>query len=190
MDYTENKDTQDDTQDDIIDHFDFSLKKKKKKKVTETISKETSNDYDYIYLLERIFGNLREKYPSILSTKKLIVPPPQLVPISSKKTMISNFTDIIRIINRTVEHVQSYFITELNTNCNIDSMSRLIIRGKYVQKHIESIFKKYMIEYVHCESCNKYNTSLLKDQITRLYFIKCNMCNSTKTVDHIKMCKY
>jgi translation initiation factor 2 subunit 2 len=69
-------------------------------------------------------------------------------------------------------------------------MSRLIIRGKYVQKHIESIFKKYMIEYVHCESCNKYNTSLLKDQITRLYFIKCNMCNSTKTVDHIKMCKY
>jgi translation initiation factor 2 beta subunit (eIF-2beta)/eIF-5 len=28
-----------------------------------------------------------------------------------------------------------------------------------------SSIKKYMIEYVHCESCNKYNTSLLKDQM-------------------------
>ena len=177
-----------DKADEDLKEFDLTLKKKKKKKpLCQDIYKkeEEEDDFDYVFLLERIFGNLREKHPSLTSNKKLIVPPPQLVPISSKKTMISNFIDIIRIINRSIEHVQSYFISELNTNCNIDSMNRLIIKGKYVQKHIESIFKKYMTEYVHCDSCNKYNTSLIKDQITRLYFIKCNLCTSTKSVEAI-----
>jgi len=205
----ENKDGKEDL--DIID-FDLSLKKKKKKKVknladqddqdkeeshltsfpifSESFSegkdgKEDTYEYDYVFLLERVFSNLREKNPS-LSNKKLIVPPPQLLSLSSKKTMIVNFIDIIKIINRTIEHVQSYFIAELNTNCNVDSLNRLIIKGKYNQRHIESIFKKYMIHYVYCDSCKKYNTSLVKDQITRLSFIKCDICNSTKSVDPIK----
>ncbi len=179
--------------DDDLNQFNLSLKKKKKreKKVKdekdEKDEKETvDDDYDYTFLLERVFGNLRQNHPTLSSHKKLVVPPPQVISLSSKKTMIGNFYDIVRILDRSIDHIQTFFMSELNTNCNIDSMSRMIIKGKYIQKQIESIFKKYINEYVLCSSCNKSNTSLIKDPITRIYFLKCEVCNSSKSVQTIK----
>lgn len=176
-----------------LEQFDLSLKKKKKKKVKEIDDKNDKNDssseieydYDYVYLLDRIFTNIRENNPSLQIHKKIVIPPPQLVGLS-KKTMICNFSSILEIINRSIEHVKSYFISELNTNCNIDSMNRMIIKGKFIQRQIESIFKKYITEYVICDSCKKLDTILIKDQITRIYFLKCNVCNSTRSVQVIK----
>jgi len=179
-----------------LEQFDLSLKKKKKKKVKEIEEIDEKNDnnssqevieYDYVYLLDRIFTNIRENNPSLQTHKKTVIPPPQLVGLSSnKKTMICNFSSILSIINRSIEHAQSYFISELNTNCNIDSMNRMIIKGKFTQRQIESIFKKYITEYVICDSCKKLDTILIKDQITRIYFLKCNVCNSNRSVQVIK----
>jgi len=179
-----------------LEQFNLSLKKKKKKKIynennennenKEIDEKDEKQEYDYTYLLERLYTNLRQNNPNIINNKKLVIPPPSVIGISSKKTLVSNFFDIIRIINRNIEHVQSFFISELNSNCNIDSLSRLIIKGKYSQRQVESIFKKYITDYVICDSCNKSNTYLLKDQITRLYFLNCETCKSTKSVQPIK----
>ncbi len=178
-----------------LDQFNLSLKKKKKKKIYNENNKNNEidekdekqeYDYDYTHLLERLYTNLRHNNSNIINNKKLVIPPPSVIALSSKKTLVSNFFEIIRIINRNIEHVQSFFITELNSNCNIDSLSRLIIKGKYSQRQVESIFKKYITDYVICDSCKKSNTYLLKDQITRLYFLNCDSCKSTKSVQPIK----
>lgn len=174
--------------------FDLSLKKKKKKKVEKDNKNEDEKgdekgdekeEYDYVFLLERIYGNLRSKHPTLCVNKKLVIPPPQVLSLSSKKTMISNFNEIISIINRQIEHVQSFFISELSTNCNIDSMSRMIIKGKFSQKQLESIFRKYINMYVLCDSCNKHNTTLIRDSLTRIYFLKCDVCLSQRSVEVI-----
>ncbi len=100
--------------------------------------------------------------------------------------MISNFNDIVKIINRQIEHVHSFFVTELKAVCSIDSMCRMIIKGKFGQRQIKSIFRKYIDDYVICNSCNKPNTTLIKDSITRIYFLKCEICLSSRSVDTIK----
>jgi len=180
-----------------LSQFDLSLKKKKKKKVVKEEKGDEKGDekddekgnekedYDYVFLLERIYGNLRSKHPTLSVHKKLVIPPPQVLSLSSKKTMLSNFNEIVSIINRQTEHVQSFFISELSTNCNIDSMSRMIIKGKFSQKQVESIFRKYINMYVLCDSCNKHNTTLIRDSITRIYFLKCDVCLSQRSVEVI-----
>lgn len=178
-----------------LEQFNLCLKKKKKKKLLvkeeqeddiKDIKTEEDKEYDYTFLLERLYTQLRLNNPMIINHKKLVIPPPSVIALSSKKTLLANFKEIIRLINRNIEHVQSFFISELNTNCNIDSLSRLIIKGKYSQRQVESIFKKYIEEYVICKSCKKHYTILLKDQITRLYFLSCESCKSSKSVEPIK----
>ena len=177
-------------EEEYMETFNLSLKKKKKKiKEKDQIEEkdEVDEEYNYVYLLNRIFSNIRENNPYFQLYKKLVIPPPQLIGLSSnKKTMICNFSTIVSIINRSIDHVKFYFFSELNAKGSIDSMNRLIIKGKFVQRQIESIFKKYINEYVICDSCKKSDTILTKDQVTRIYFMKCNICNSSRSVESLK----
>lgn len=75
---------------------------------------------------------------------------------------------------------------ELGTEGSIDGNQRLMIRGKYLPKYIESLLRKYVVEYVTCEMCRSANTDLIKDQSSRLHFCKCRDCGSSRSVAVIK----
>eukprot|EP00455_Lapot_gusevi_P034682 TRINITY_DN3832_c0_g4_i2.p1 TRINITY_DN3832_c0_g4~~TRINITY_DN3832_c0_g4_i2.p1 ORF type:complete len:255 (-),score=97.73 TRINITY_DN3832_c0_g4_i2:132-842(-) len=186
--------------------FDLALKKKKKKKkttktteeVTETPvegTEETSEatpwadsdrDYDYTELLDRVFSLLREKNPNLAVRKRHVMPPPQLVRVGTRKTMWANFSQMAALMHRQPEHVFSFFMSELATEGSIDANLRLIIKGRYVPKQIESLLKKYIVEYVTCHNCRNPETTLSRDSVTRLYFLKCESCGSTRSVAPIK----
>ena len=51
-----------------------------------------------------------------------------------------------------------------------------------LQNQIESIFKKYICNYVSCHMCQTHDTILIKDQITRIYFLQCDLCGSKRSV--------
>ena len=53
-------------------------------------------------------------------------------------------------------------MAELGTEGSIDGNQRLVIRGKYVPKYIESLLRKYIVEYVTCKMCRSANTTLTK----------------------------
>ena len=53
-------------------------------------------------------------------------------------------------------------------------------------KQIESLLKKYIVEYVTCHMCRSPGTVLSRDSVTRLYFVKCETCKSTRSVAPIK----
>jgi translation initiation factor 2 subunit 2 len=195
IDDLNNKDIRDDED---LAQFDLSLKKKKKKKkVTEDDKKieksydekDENNkeeyvfeDYDYVYLLDRFYTVLREKNPSLAVRKRQVIPPPILHGLG-KKTMWSNFAVVVGILKRSIEHVQSYINYELSTDSSIDGNSRLIIKGKFSSKNLEPVLRKYILAYVSCSMCKSHETSLVKDPITRVCFIKCDTCKSTKSVD-------
>lgn len=142
-------------------------------------------DYDYVHLLDRFYTVLREKNPSLACRKRQVIPPPILHSVG-KKTMWSNFAVIVGILKRTVDHVQSYINYELSTDSSIDGNMRLIIKGKYSSKNLEPVLKKYIIEYVSCSGCKSHETSLIKDPITRVSFIKCDTCKSSRSINAIK----
>ncbi len=183
-------------QDSDLNQFDLSLKKKKKKKKTpdpvpsqddEKHSSEfDDSEYDYTYLLDRIYSSLREKNPALFCRTKKVIPVPNVLASGSKKSMWVNFSQTLQVIHRQPEHLQAYVISELNTQTSIDSNIRLIIRGKFSTKNIQSILQKYIIEYVTCKNCSCIETLLSKDPITRLYYMDCEICGSSKSVPNIK----
>lgn len=142
--------------------------------------------YTYDNMLDRIVDLLHTNNPALVEKKKRNIKPPQMQMMSSKKCMWVNFQEICTMMQRSPDHVYAFFMAELGTEGSIDGNQRLIIRGKYVPKYIESLLRKYVVEYVTCEMCRSPNTDLKKDGASRLYFCHCLDCGSSRSVAPIR----
>jgi len=195
--------------DDDLGDLDFSKKKKKKKKIisldggTDDIQGEeieegggddtsgnlwadSDRDYTYDELLTRVFDIMREKNPDIMAgeKKKFVMRPPQVLRIGTRKTSFANFSDICRLLHRQPKHVLAFLLSELGTSGSVDGNNQLIIKGKYTQKQIENVLRRYIKEYVTCHTCRSRETILQKD--TRIFFLQCETCGSRCSVASIK----
>lgn len=196
--------------DDDFGDLDFTKKKKKKKKVVtmgggvDDVQGEdngdlglgdeitgsswvgTDRDYTYDELLTRVFEIMREKNPDIMAgeKKKFVMRPPQVLRVGTRKTSFANFSDICRLLHRQPKHVLAFLLSELGTSGSVDGNNQLIIRGKYTQKQIENVLRRYIKEYVTCHTCRSRETILQKD--TRLFFLQCETCGSRCSVASIK----
>ena len=108
-----------------------------------------------------------------MARKRYKLKPPQIMRISTKKVYVGELSEICETIKRKPDHVYQYFITELGTTGSTDGAGRLIFKGTFVPKKIESLLKKYIGEYVTCKMCKSPDTDLLKEQASR--FIFCSM---------------
>lgn len=142
--------------------------------------------YTYEELLDRVVNVLQANNPELVVKKRRNIKPPQLTLLSSKKTLWINFQEICSMMQRPPDHVYQFFMAELGTEGSIDGNQRLVIRGKYVPKYIESLLRKYVVEYVTCQMCRSPNTDLEKDSGSRLYFCKCRDCGSSRSVAQIR----
>ncbi len=111
---------------------------------------DPQRDYTYLELLERVFALLRDKNPNLTVRKRHVMPPPQLVRVGTRRTMWANFAQICQLMHRSLDHMMSFLLAELGTEGSIDGNQRLIIKGRFQPKQIESLLKKYIIEYVTC----------------------------------------
>jgi len=194
------------------DNFDLELdfskakkKKKKKKDLDELMAKadekqedkenvdensvqwmSTDRDYTYEELLNRVFEIMRDKNPDMVAGKKqkFVMKPPQVVRIGTKKTSFANFTEICKTLHRQPKHLLDFLLAELGTSGSVDGNSQLIIKGRFQQKQIENVLRRYIKEYVTCHTCRSPDTILQKD--TRLFFLQCETCGSRCSVASIK----
>ena len=141
-------------------------------------------DYTYTDLLDRVVTILTSNNPE--EKKRRTMQPPKLNKLGTKKTLWINFQEICTILQRPPEHVFQFFMAELGTDGSIDGNQRLVIKGKFVPKFIESLLKKYIVEYVTCQMCRSPNTELTKDSSTRLQFCTCKDCGSSRSVAAIR----
>jgi len=187
-----------DTQvDELAAEFDLSLKKKKKKK-KKVVAEPTENEataaetkganltYTYQELLERAMRQIQENNPELTEKKRYVMKPPQLMRVGTKKTLWVNFQEICKMLKRNPDHVFQFFMAELGTEGSIDGNHRLVIRGKYVPKYIESLLRKYISEYISCQMCRSPETTLTRDSVSRLYFVHCQNCGSSRSVAPIR----
>lgn len=58
----------------------------------------SDRDYEYKELLQRVFAFIKEKNPDIISgeKKRLVMRPPQVLRVGTKKTSFANFLDICK----------------------------------------------------------------------------------------------
>ncbi|KAL7471051.1 hypothetical protein ACHAXS_011327 [Conticribra weissflogii] len=139
-------------------------------------------DYTYDDMLDRIMATIHAQNPELIEKKRRTMKPPQLTRVGTKKTLWVNFQEICTMMQRSPQHVFQFFMAELGTEGSIDGNQRLVIRGKYVPKYIESLLRKYIVEYVTCQMCRSPNTELTRDSGSRLHFIQCRDCGSSRSV--------
>ncbi|GAO18092.1 hypothetical protein UVI_02059740 [Ustilaginoidea virens] len=141
----------------------------------------------YSLLLQRFFHQLSQKNPdhTLSGTKSFKIPPPQCMREGNRKTVFANIAEICKRMKRTEDHLTAYLFAELGTNGSVDGSRRLVIKGRFQQKQIEGMVRKYIIEYVTCKTCKSPDTELSKGE-NRLYFVTCNNCGSRRSVTAIK----
>ena len=144
--------------------------------------------YQYDDLLERVHSLIEERNPALGVSKGSTIKlrPPQVERVGSKKVAFSNFAEICNLIHRNQDHVFQFFLAELGTTGSITADEQLVLRGRYTQRHMESLLRKYITEYVQCEMCRSTNTEFNRDSSTRLYEFGCLNCGATKTVHSIR----
>merc|ERR1711879_176816 len=89
-------------------------------------------------------------------------------------------------MNRMPDHVIQFVLTEFGTEGSIAGDGQLILRGRYLPKHAESLLRKYIKEFVTCEMCKSANTNLSRDSSTRLFMVSCKNCGASRTAASIE----
>ena len=100
----------------------------------------------YDLLLVRFFDLLAQKNPDHASSgsRSYKIPPPQCLREGNKKTIFANLAEICKRMKRTDEHVTSYLFAELGTSGSVDGSRRLVIKGRFQQKQIENVLRRYI----------------------------------------------
>lgn len=143
----------------------------------------------YELLLSRFFTILKKNNPELAGDRsgpKFRIPPPVCQREGSKKTLFSNVQEIATVLQRNPEHLIQFLFAELGTSGSIDGEKRLVLKGKFQPKQMESVLRRYIIEYVTCKTCKSMNTELKRESANRLHFLSCKACGSTRSVTSIK----
>lgn len=154
-----------------------------------TSATEVVGGLPYEDLLSRFFSILKKNNPELAGDKsgpKFRIPPPVCQREGSKKTLFANVQEIATVLQRNPEHLIQFLFAELGTSGSIDGEKRLVLKGKFQPKQMESVLRRYIIEYVTCKTCKSMNTELKRESANRLHFLSCNACGSTRSVSSIK----
>ncbi|KZF18958.1 hypothetical protein L228DRAFT_271591 [Xylona heveae TC161] len=148
---------------------------------------DATQPINYNLLLSRFFSLLHSHHPDLASSgsKSYKIPPPQCLREGNKKTIFANIPEICKRMKRSDEHVTQFLFAELGTSGSVDGSRRLVIKGRFQQKQIENVLRRYIVEYVTCKTCRSPDTELNKGE-NRLYFVTCNSCGSRRSVSAIK----
>ncbi|MEK6842333.1 MAG: translation initiation factor IF-2 subunit beta [Nanoarchaeota archaeon] len=96
-----------------------------------------------------------------------------------KKTIVTNFFQIVEHIRRNPEHFQKFILRELAASGQRES-DRLVLNNRIPSAKINQKIEQYMKEFVICRECGKPDTELIKED--RLTFIKCSACGARHSV--------
>lgn len=124
--------------------------------------------------------------PELTEKKRFTLKPPNVQRLGRIKSCWTNFAEIARALKRDQSHIIQFFLTEMGTDGSVDSKGRFIIKGKYTATSLESLIRKYLENYVQCSICKNYDTKLVKDPTSRLMFVQCESCGSSRSVTTIK----
>jgi translation initiation factor 2 subunit 2 len=136
--------------------------------------------------LNRIIETLTKNNPDLAENTKIMLKPPKVERMGSKKTAIINFISLCKQLDRHPEHVMNFFLEDLGGTSGAIGNSGLVIKTLLNSNNVENLFKKYISEYVQCQLCRRQNTELIKDEKMRLWNLHCNSCKSNRSVRTIK----
>ena len=96
-----------------------------------------------------------------------------------KKTILTNFSQIVTHLRRTPEHLQKFLVKELATSGHQEN-DRLILNNKISSSKINPKIEQYAKEFVLCKECGKPDTQIIKED--RMSFLHCLACGAKHSI--------
>jgi len=96
-----------------------------------------------------------------------------------KKTILTNFSQIVSHIRRKPEHFQKFLLKELAASGQVEG-DRLILNIKVPRAKIDSKIQQYVKEFVLCKECGKPDTEIIKQD--RMSFVHCMACGAKHSI--------
>ena len=129
----------------------------------------------YDGMLNKAFDEL----PEVVHTKQRFEIPNVLGHIQGNITVISNITQITKILRRNMDHLVKFLLKELATAGKIKNNS-LLLASKIPSSRINAKIKQYAEEFVLCPICGKPDTDLIKEK--DITYLRCNACGAKTPV--------
>jgi translation initiation factor 2 subunit 2 len=137
----------------------------------------SEKNLDYESFLDR--G--KEIIPDELESAERLEVPNVRGHLQGNKTIISNFFQICKVLNREPEQVLKFLLKEMATKADTKN-NFIIFNNKLPSKKINEKIKKYTDLFVLCKECNKPETELIAEK--NLVFLKCQACGAKYTIQY------
>lgn len=103
--------------------------------------------------------------------------------VQGTKTIIKNFSAILKAINRDDEqskrHLFKYLARETGTAANIED-TKLALNGKFSEYQVNELLKSYIEQFVLCPVCKKPDTHVTEKQGVKI--LKCEACGAISSI--------
>ena len=101
---------------------------------------------EFTQLLHRFYSLLHAANPALLSSagRRYTIAPPQIMRESNKRTIFANIPDICKRMRRPQDHLTQFMWAEMGTTGSVDGSGRLVIKGRFQQKQIENVLRRYI----------------------------------------------
>ncbi len=131
---------------------------------------------EYEKMLERLYACLPE------STKKherFEMPQVESF-IQGHKTIVRNFSAILKAINRDKKHLFKFIAKETATSAAIDDNNRLVLNGKFNREQVNKLIESYINQFILCPECKRPDTKVVEKHGVKM--LKCEACGAISSV--------
>lgn len=127
---------------------------------------------------ETMLNRGKKKLPDTTTQIERFVIPNVRGHVEGNKTIISNFTEIAKILGRNPEHLLKFVLKELATPGEVRK-NAVIFGTKLAASKINEKIQQYADNFVLCKECGKPDTKLTKE--ANIYFLKCQACGAKQS---------
>lgn len=134
---------------------------------------------DYEEMLDRAYQGL----PEILKEESRFQIPVLESVVQGRITVIQNFGEVTKALNRNPDLLSKYFLGEMGTSGEYDS-ARLILKGQFRPTQLQDKLEVFIRGYVICLECKRPDTKIIHEK--RMSFLKCEACGARHSIATIK----
>jgi len=132
----------------------------------------------YEELLEKAIKEL----PKEVKKSERFEIPKAIVQREGNKTIIKNFSQIAKAINRSEEYLYKYIVKSMGTAGLLES-GRVVLQGKFNRDEVQKEIEDYVKTYVLCKECNSPDTEFIREE--RVLMVRCLACGAKHPVKGI-----
>ena len=131
---------------------------------------------EYEKMLDRLYASLPEKTKKHERFQLPVADSFQ----QGSKTIVKNFSQILKAVNRDSKHICKFLAKETATSASIDDAGRLVLAGKFSGMQINDLINGYTDQFVLCPECKKPDTKVMERQGVKV--LKCEACGAIRSI--------